>query len=250
MVHKSNKTGAEILVETCEKGGIEVCFANPGTSEMHFVAALDKTQNMRCVLGLFEGVVTGAADGYYRMAQKSAATLLHLGPGLANGVANLHNAKKASSGILNIIGEHATYHIQHNAPLMSDIEGIASPVSHWVRRTSKLDKLTADAAEAVSIANSSSGQIASLIIPADISWEPAENNVKKIPCEEREKVSQEDIIKAAKSLRNGASSLLLVGGVALHEKGIELAGKISAKTGCPIRSPIFNGRTRRGAGMG
>lgn len=128
--------GAESLVRTLVVSDVEVCFTNPGTSEMHFVAALDKVEGMRCVLGLFEGVVTGAADGYYRMAGRPAATLLHLGPGLANGLANLHNAKKAQSGIVNIVGEHATYHIGHNAPLTSDIEGLARPMSDWVR-TSK-----------------------------------------------------------------------------------------------------------------
>ena len=124
--------GAESLVHTFIDSGIEVCFSNPGTSEMHFVAALDKVAGMKCVLGLFEGVVTGAADGYYRMKDKPAATLLHLGPGLGNGVANLHNARKAMSGIVNIIGDHATYHVEYDAPLTADIEGIAKPVSNWV----------------------------------------------------------------------------------------------------------------------
>ena len=124
--------GAESLIKTLVDSGVEVCFTNPGTSEMHFVAALDKVEGVRCVLGLFEGVVTGAADGYARMADKPASTLLHLGPGLGNGLANLHNARKANSAIVNIVGEHATYHIEHDAPLTADIEGIARPVSHWV----------------------------------------------------------------------------------------------------------------------
>jgi len=134
--------GAESLVRTLLAGGVNVCFTNPGTSEMHFVAALDKVPGMRCVLGLFEGVVTGAADGYYRMLGRPASTLLHLGPGLANGLANLHNAKKANSGIVNIVGEHATYHIAHDAPLTSDIEGLAAPMSHWVKTspTSKTER--------------------------------------------------------------------------------------------------------------
>ena len=125
--------GAESLVRTLVAGGVDVCFANPGTSEMHFVAALDRVEGMRCVLGLFEGVVTGAADGYFRMKGTPASTLLHLGPGLANGLANLHNAKKAHSGIVNIVGQHAVYHINYNAPLTSDIEGLARPMSAWVR---------------------------------------------------------------------------------------------------------------------
>ena len=125
--------GAESLVRTLVVDGVNVCFTNPGTSEMHFVAALDKVEGMRCVLGMFEGVVTGAADGYYRMAGKPACTLLHLGPGLGNGLANLHNAKKSRSGIVNIVGEHATYHLKHDAPLTADIEGVARPMSHWVK---------------------------------------------------------------------------------------------------------------------
>src|SRR5437879_9531754 len=125
--------GAQAVIRTLVGAGVDVCFANPGTSEMHFVAALDTVPEMRAVLGLFEGVVTGAADGYARMAERPAATLLHLGPGLGNGIANLHNARKAASGIVNIVGEHATYHVKHDAPLTSDIEGIARPVSAWVR---------------------------------------------------------------------------------------------------------------------
>src|SRR5215475_7783030 len=147
--------GAESLVRTLIVGGVNVCFTNPGTSEMHFVAALDKVPGMRCVLGLFEGVVTGAADGYYRMLQRPAATLLHLGPGLANGLANLHNAKKANSGIVNIVGEHATYHIAHNAPLTSDIEGLARPMSAWVRTSPDAKSVAADGAAAIAAAKSS-----------------------------------------------------------------------------------------------
>ena len=135
--------GAESLVRTLVKGGVEVCFANPGTSEMHFVGALDRVEGMRCVLGLFEGVCSGAADGYYRMTDKPASTLLHLGPGLANAAANLHNAKKAGSGIVNIVGEHALYHIKYDTPLTADIEGIARPFSHWVK-TSPTSKTVAE----------------------------------------------------------------------------------------------------------
>ncbi|HKW92926.1 MAG TPA: thiamine pyrophosphate-binding protein, partial [Methylomirabilota bacterium] len=144
--------GAESLARTLVAGGVNVCFTNPGTSEMHFVAALDKVEGIRCVLGLFEGVVTGAADGYWRMADRPAATLLHLGPGLGNGLANLHNARKASSGIVNIVGEHATYHIKHDAPLTSDIEGIARPVSAWVRTSPNARAIAADGALAIAAA--------------------------------------------------------------------------------------------------
>ena len=141
--------GAESLVTTLVGGGVDVCFTNPGTSEMHFVAALDRVDGMRSVLCLFEGVVSGAADGYWRMARRPAATLLHLGPGLGNAVANLHNAKKAHSGIVNIVGEHATFHIEHDAPLTADIEGIARPVSHWVRTSRDSTAVAEDGAQAI-----------------------------------------------------------------------------------------------------
>src|SRR5690606_2636176 len=154
--------GAESLVRTLLASDVDTCFANPGTSEMHFVAALDRVPGVRCVLGLFEGVVTGAADGYWRMADRPAATLLHLGPGLANGVANLHNARKANSGIVNVIGEHATYHLQYDAPLTSDIEGIARPVSHWIGRADTAAAVAGLGAEAVAAARTGAGQIASL----------------------------------------------------------------------------------------
>jgi acetolactate synthase-1/2/3 large subunit len=162
--------GAESLVHTLVDGGINVCFANPGTSEMHFVAALDRVEGMRSILCLFEGVVTGAADGYARMTDKPAATLLHLGPGLANGAANLHNARKANSPIVNVIGEHATYHIAHDAPLTADIEGLARPVSHWVRTSTSATSVATDAAEAMAASMAAPGHIASLILPANTAW--------------------------------------------------------------------------------
>ncbi|MFZ1831768.1 MAG: thiamine pyrophosphate-binding protein, partial [Pseudomonadales bacterium] len=162
--------GAEALLRTLIDSGVEVCFANPGTSEMHFVAALDRVAGMRCVLGLFEGVVTGAADGYSRIAGKPAATLLHLGPGLGNGLANLHNAKKGKAAIVNIVGDHATYHLQYDTPLTSDVVAVAKPMSHWVHSSSSSEHLPADAAQAVAAALSAPGQIATLILPADVSW--------------------------------------------------------------------------------
>src|SRR5512142_2987948 len=160
--------GAESLVRTLVGGGVDVCFANPGTSEMHVVAALDRVDGMRCVLGLFEGVATGAADGYARMADKPAATLLHLGPGLGNGLANLHNARKGKTGIVNIVGDHATHHKKYDAQLESDIETVARNVSTWIWRSETPDAVPRDAAEAVAVAKT--GQIATLILPADASW--------------------------------------------------------------------------------
>ena len=162
--------GADALCDTLLAGGVDTCFANPGTSEMHFVAALDRKPRMRCVLGLFEGVVTGAADGYARMADKPAATLLHLGPGLANGLANLHNAKRARSPVVNIVGDHATYHLKHDAPLTSDIEGLARPMSHWIGRVKDADHVSQEAAQAITQARTAPGRIATLILPADAAW--------------------------------------------------------------------------------
>ena len=152
MRDEKRRSGAKSLVEVFVASGVDVCFANPGTSEMHFVAALDSNPEMRCVLGLFEGVVTGAADGYGRMARKPAATLTHLGPGLGNGLANLHNAKKARTPIVNVIGDHATYHRKYDAPLTSDVEGVARPMSNWIRVSQSADSVGYDGAEAVQAA--------------------------------------------------------------------------------------------------
>ena len=162
--------GAHALIRTLVDSGVDVCFANPGTSEMHFVAALDDVPEMRAVLGLFEGVVTGAADGYGRMADKPAATLLHLGPGLGNGIANLHNARRAHTPIVNIVGDHATYHHQFDAPLDSDIDALASNVSGWIRTSRRSEDVAGDAADAVVAALRPPGQVATLILPADVSW--------------------------------------------------------------------------------
>src|ERR1700747_445630 len=180
--------GAESLVRTLVAGGVNVCFTNPGTSEMHFVAALDRVEGMRCVLGLFEGVVTGAADGYYRMKGTPASTLLHLGPGLANGLANLHNAKKARSGIVNIVGQHATYHVALNAPLTSDIEGLARPMSEWVRTSPNAKSISADGAAAIAAAKSLPPQIATLILPADTAWNEADG-VAPVPAGSQQRIS-------------------------------------------------------------
>src|SRR5579871_1815241 len=150
--------GATSLVRTLIAGDVKVCFTNPGTSEMHIVAALDQAPEIRCVLGLFEGAVTGAADGYARMAGKPACTLLHLGPGLANGLANLHNASRAKSPILNIVGQHALTHLPYDTPLTSDIEGIARPVSGWVHSSASAKTVAADGARAVQAACSPPGQ--------------------------------------------------------------------------------------------
>src|SRR3954449_5945494 len=241
--------GAESLVRTLVKGGVDVCFANPGTSEMHFVAALDRVEGMRCVLGLFEGVVTGAADGYFRMKGTPASTLLHLGPGLANGLANLHNAKKARSGIVNIVGQHATYHIGFNAPLTSDIEGLARPMSDWVRTSPSAKAVAADGAAAIAAARSAPAQIATLILPADTAWNEADG-IAQAPAEsQRASYSSQAVDTAAKLLRGGSQSLLLLmTGSALTEHGLALAAQIAGKTGCKVMGQTYNPRMARGKG--
>jgi acetolactate synthase-1/2/3 large subunit len=238
--------GAESLVRTLVAGGVDVCFANPGTSEMHFVAALDRVEGMRCVLGLFEGVVTGAADGYFRMKGSPASTLLHLGPGLANGLANLHNAKKANSGIVNIVGQHAVYHIGYNAPLTSDIEGLARPMSAWVRTSPDAKSVAKDGAAAIAAARSA--QIATLILPADTAWNEADG-IAQVPAEsQRSSYSSQAVDNAAKVLRGGAQTLLLLTGSALTEQGLALAAQISGKTGCKVMGQTYNPRMARGRG--
>src|SRR6202051_608542 len=238
--------GAESLVRTRVPGGVDGCVANPGTSEMHFVAALDRVEGMRCVLGLFEGVVTGAADGYFRMKGTPASTLLHLGPGLANGLANLHNAKKANSGIVNIVGQHAVYHIGFNAPLTSDIEGLARPMSAWVRTSPDARSVAKDGAAAIAAAKSA--QVATLILPADTAWNEADG-IAQVPVEsQRASYSSQAVDNAAKVLNDGAQTLLLMTGSALTEQGLALAAQIAGKTGCKVLGQTYNPRMARGRG--
>jgi acetolactate synthase-1/2/3 large subunit len=214
---------------------------------MHFVAALDTVPGMRCVLGLFEGVVSGAADGYYRMKGDVAATLLHLGPGLGNGLANLHNAKKARSGIVNLVGEHATYHLRHDAPLTSDIVGVATPMSDWVHTAASAETLAADAALAVQAARGAPGGIATLIAPADTAWGEAAGPAVMRAAAPRRRVSDDAVRDAARALtRDGA--MLMLGGAALRGRALELAGRIAAKTGCRLMAEYNNARMEAGAG--
>lgn len=244
--------GAEALVHTLLDAGVDTCFANPGTSEMHFVSALDRIDGMRCVLGLFEGVVTGAADGYYRIAERPAATLLHLGPGLANGLANLHNAKKARSGIVNIVGEHATTHLELDAPLTSDIEGLAGPMSHWVHTVRATDRIAQDGREAVVQAHGRPGRIATLVLPADMAWSSVEEPAPSLGAVHEPQVSsieQDAGIAATRLLKHhGDSTLLLLGGRAVRARCTEWAGRIAAATGCTVMSEFYAERIERGAG--
>jgi acetolactate synthase-1/2/3 large subunit len=240
--------GAESLVRTLVDAGVEVCFTNPGTSEMHFVAALDRVAGMRCVLGLFEGVVTGAADGYARMKDRPASTLLHLGPGLGNGLANLHNARKAQTPIVNIVGDHATYHVEHDAPLTADVEGIAWPVSAWVRTSRDARSVAADGAEAVVAAWTRPGQVATLILPANTAWEESDGPAVRAPLPEPPRVPAERIDSVAAVLRSGEPTAIFMAGRVLRADGLQVAGTIAAATGARLIAQMSNARLERGAG--
>ena len=240
--------GAESLLRTLVAGGVEVSFSNPGTSEMHFVSAIDRVEGMRPVLGLFEGVVTGMADGYGRMAERPAATLLHLGPGLANGLANLHNARRAASPIVNLVGDHATYHAQYDAPLASDIVGFARPVSGWVHESTSAGSVAADGARAVRAARSAPGQIATLIVPADVAWLDAGPPADPLADVGPAPVSSAAIGAAADALRNGKRTALLLRGAALRGEGLIAAGRIAASSGATLFCDTFAPRLERGAG--
>jgi acetolactate synthase-1/2/3 large subunit len=240
--------GAESLVRTLLAGGVDHCFTNPGTSEMHFVAALDRVPQMRCILGLFEGVVTGAADGFYRMSGRPASVLLHLGPGLANGLANLHNARRARSGIINIVGEHATWHLAHDAPLTSDIEGLARPLSHVMRTTKDAGSVGADTAAIIAVAREHPGKIATLILPGDSAWNEGANIATPPPVPSPAAPDAGAIEAAARVLAGGEPTLLILAGRALRADALHLAGRIAARTGCRIAGQFFSARIERGAG--
>ena len=220
--------GAQALVKTLAGSGVNVSFANPGTSEMHFVAALDTSPDMRGVLCLFEGVVTGAADGYGRMTGRPASTLLHLGPGLGNGLANLHNARRARTPVVNVIGDHATYHKRVDAPLESDIDALANSVSRWVRRSSRPEDVGPDAADAVAAACSGGGGVASLILPADVSWGKGGTVVAACPARPLPRVAAEVIADAADALTGDEPAVLLLGGRALRQPALAAAARIAA----------------------
>lgn len=245
---ESSMNGAESLLRTLVASGVEVCFANPGTSEMHFVSAVDRVEGMRPVLGLFEGVVTGMADGYGRMAERPAATLLHLGPGLANGLANLHNARRAASPIVNLVGDHATYHAQFDAPLTSDIVGFARPVSGWLHTSTAPGSVASDGARAVQAARQAPGQIATLIVPADLAWLEAGAPAEPLAVTGPAPVSTAAVVAASAALRNGKRTAILLRGAALRGNGLTAAGRIAAATGARLFCDTFAPRIERGAG--
>jgi acetolactate synthase I/II/III large subunit len=241
--------GAESLVRSLVSGGVETCFTNPGTSEIHLVAALDREPAIRCVLGLFEGVVTGAADGYARMAEKPACTLLHLGPGLANGLANLHNASRAQVPIVSLVGQHATHHLRHNTPLASDIEAIAQPYSKWLRTSVSSSEVGRDAVEAIIAARTAPGQIATLIVPADVAWN-AGGTVAALPGLPRPPLpTTATVERAAGMLRSSLRTAILMSGNALYGDGLVVAGRIATATGAKLLAPYPLTRLRRGTGI-
>lgn len=240
--------GAEALLRTLVAGGVELCLTNPGTSEMQFVTAIDRVEGMRAVLTLFEGVASGAADGYARMTGRPACTLLHLGPGLANGLANFHNCRKAGMPVVNVIGEHAVSHARYDAPLSSDIEAYARPVSGSIRRVADAAGIAADAAAALRAARTRPTGIASLIVPADASWDESPGPVAVADPPPAARVDEQRLRAAAAALASGEPALVLLGGEALHEAPLRHAGRIAARTGARLMSTTFFARQSRGAG--
>jgi len=240
--------GAEALVRTLADSGIEICFGNPGTSEMHVVRALDSEPRIRGVLCLFEGVVSGAADGYARMAGKPAATLLHLGPGFANAISFLHNARKARQPVVNIVGDHATSHAKYaQAPLTSDIMAICGSVSDWVHHCRGVAEVGADGARVVQAAIP--GQIATLVLPADAAWSEGASPAPRLPVAVAKTVEPAVIEQVATALKNGKRSALLLRGRCLQRAGMEAAGRIAAKTGVRLLHDYFTPRMTRGEGL-
>ena len=242
--------GAEALIRTLVACDVDVCFTNPGTSEMHFVAALDRVPELRGVLALFEGVATGAADGYARMADKPAATLLHLGPGLGNGLANLHNARKAHVPVVNIVGDHATYHKQYDAQLESDIETVARNVSPgWVRWCRAPASIGRDTADTVAAALGPPPQVATLLLPADVSWEDGGVASERVASASRPALAADAVDAIAKVLRSGEPTALLVGGRALRAGAVRAAHAVAAACGAKVLGETFPTRLERGAGV-
>jgi acetolactate synthase-1/2/3 large subunit len=241
--------GGEAVVRSLVNAGVDVCFANPGTSEMHFVAALDSVPSMRGILTLFEGVATGAADGYARMKGSPAAVLLHLGPGLGNGLANLHNARRSRAPVVTVVGDHATYHKRYDSQLESDIDSVARNVSGWIRRSARAQDAGADAADAVAAACGPPGQIATLILPADVSWSDGGVAAPARRPSAPAVVPPGTIEEISRVLRSGEPSCLLLGGAALRERGLRAASRIAAECSAQLLAETFPARMERGAGL-
>jgi acetolactate synthase-1/2/3 large subunit len=239
--------GAEIILQTAKNAGVEICFANAGTTELPLVAAFDTVSGIRPVLGLFEGVCTGAADGFGRMTQKPAMTLLHLGPGFANGIANLHNARRAKTPLLNIIGEHASWHLAADPPLNMDIKSLAKPVSGWQKTSRSVNTLAKDTADALKA--TFYGQISTLIVPADYQWAEYEGKNIALPEFEFDSLDHKKIQAAAKLIKKASKPALILGGRALRKPGLDAAAKIKSATGCDLLMITFPAYLDRGAGL-
>jgi acetolactate synthase-1/2/3 large subunit len=241
-------TGAEALVHTLVEGKVDTCFANPGTSEMHFVAALDTIPGIRCVLGLQENTVTGMADGYYRVTQRPAVTLLHCGPGYANGIANIHNAKRAGSGMLNIVGDHAMDHVAYDSPLTANVEALAGGTSQWVRFGTDPAKIGDDALAGLAAASSGNGKIASLVLPADVSWSKGGVIARDYTAGKPEPFVEEAVDKVAKALGSGKKALILLGTAGLSADLHPLLHGISVKSGAALMGSPMIARQPKGRG--
>ncbi len=239
-------TGADMIMETAAGAGVDICFANPGTTELALVAALNKTKSIRPVLGLFEGVCTGAADGYGRIAQKPALTLLHLGPGFANGVANLHNARRARTPVLNIVGDHASWLRPYDPPLNMDIAALARTVSGWQKENASADQLSDDTAQAITA--SRYGQVATLIVPADHQSKSVANPTIKSTPFAFHPVDEDMILPAVSMIQDAVRPALILGDKALRQRGLAAAAQISAKTGCDLLMVTFPAFYEAGAG--
>ncbi len=242
-------TGADKLVETLKQAGVDTYFANPGTSEMQLVSAIDKTDGVRSVLALFEGVATGAADGYARVLNKPAGVLLHLGPGLGNGWANLHNARRAYAPVLNIVGDHAVDHLALDAPLTSDLDGISGSISHSSIRPDGKHDLSGAGLRALAAAYDDGGQVSTLIVPSDLAWSPAKGELtEKAPPEMNFSPATRTLDDAAQALQGTGRRVLFVGGRALQGKALERLGQIAEATGAELIAETFTARAERGAG--
>ncbi len=240
--------GAENLLNTLVEAGVEVCFANPGTSEMQLVSAIGNSDGMRAVLCLFEGVVSGAADGYGRMADKPALTLLHLGSGFANSMANQHNASRAHVPLVNMVGDHADYHLKYDAPLTSDVKGHCELVSRWVGVAESADDLAKVGAQAVHESMRNNGQVASFIAPANFTWEPATVPAAPLPEPKPDQVAPDRVERVAQLLENGKRTALFLGGRALRADNLEVAGRIAAQCNATLLCETFPARLQRGVG--
>src|SRR6516165_7189205 len=241
--------GAEAVLRTLAGSGVGLCLANPGTSEMHMVAALDEVPQVRATLCLFEGVATGAADGFGRMTGRPAAVLLHLGPGLANGLANLHNARRAGTPLLAVIGDHASYHKRYDAPLESDIDALAGAVSGWVRHPARPEDVGADTAEAIAAAMTPPGQVATLIVPADVSWGDGADPASPVPARAPSPVPSEVVGSVAAVLRSAEPCVILLGGAGMRRSGLEAASRLAVATSARLLGETFPARHERGAGI-